>query len=398
MDHRRGPARRWRRDRRSSVNRSGRPRAAPQRPGGEMIQPVVIIGGGLSGLTAARALHGAGVAFQLIEARARLGGRIMTVDGFDLGPSWFWPAMQPDFAEHVRGIGAETFAQWETGDLLFQRGQGPAQRHHGLRHEPASMRLAGGMAALTARLAAELPDRCVRLNARATALTLGRNGVTVRIDDGCDLIASHVLIALPPRLAASGIAFDPLLPPAVLRLWRSTPTWMAPHAKVVAVYDRPFWRAAGLSGAARSQVGPLVEVHDASTADGRPALFGFIGVPAQERARAGQPALIAAALRQLGLLFGAAAAEPAATHYKDWAADPLTATPFDLADGTHPTPVRRPWIEGDWNGRLDLIGSETSLDFPGYLAGAHEAALRGTAALVARLDHPPTSQRNAPCA
>ena len=116
-----------------------------------MIQPVVIIGGGLAGL---------------IAARARLGGRILTVDGFDLGPSWFWPAMQPDFAGHGRGIGAETFAQWETGDLLFQRGQGPAQRHPGLRQEPTSMRLAGGMAALTARLAAELPDRCVRLNAR----------------------------------------------------------------------------------------------------------------------------------------------------------------------------------------------------------------------------------------
>jgi monoamine oxidase len=103
-------------------------------------------------------------------------------------------------------------------------------------------------------------------------------------------------------------------------------------------------------------------------------------------------------MRQLTLLFGAAAADPVATHYKDWAADPLTATPLDLTDGAHPVPVRRPWIEGDWTGRLDLIGSETALDFPGYLAGAHEAALRGTAALVARPDHPPASQRNAPCA
>jgi monoamine oxidase len=60
--------------------------------------------------------------------------------------------------------------------------------------------------------------------------------------------------------------------------------------------------------------------------------------------------------------------------------------------------VRRPWIDGDWTGRLDLIGSESSAQFPGYLAGAHEAALRGTAALVAQLDHPPTNQRNASCA
>jgi monoamine oxidase len=297
-----------------------------------MMQPVVIIGGGLAGLIAARGLHRSGVAFHLIEARARLGGRILTVDGFDLGPSWFWPTMQPDFAAHVREIGAETFAQWESGDLLFQREQGPAQRFPGLQQEPSSVRLTGGMAALTARLAAELPDRCIRLNTRATALTLSPEGVTVGIEDGSDLIASHVLMALPPRLATSSIAFDPPLPPRILHLWRSTPTWMAPHAKVVAIYDRPFWRAADLSGAARSQVGPLVEIHDATTADGRPALFGFVGIPAQERARAGQAALIGAAMRQLELLFGAAAAEPATTHYKDWAADPLTATPLDLID------------------------------------------------------------------
>ena len=60
---------------------------------------VAIVGGGLAGLHAARLLHAAGVDFVLIEARDRLGGRILTADaaglpceeGFDLGPSWYWP-------------------------------------------------------------------------------------------------------------------------------------------------------------------------------------------------------------------------------------------------------------------------------------------------------------------
>src|SRR3546814_5946368 len=78
-----------------------------------MRHPVVIIGGGLAGLTAARRLHRAGIDFQLLEARSRLGGRILSAgaageaaaDGFDLGPSWFWPAMQPRMAVLIEELG-----------------------------------------------------------------------------------------------------------------------------------------------------------------------------------------------------------------------------------------------------------------------------------------------------
>lgn len=49
-----------------------------------MTNPVVIIGGGLSGLTCAKQLHAAGVEFKLVEASDQVGGRVRTdrVDGF----------------------------------------------------------------------------------------------------------------------------------------------------------------------------------------------------------------------------------------------------------------------------------------------------------------------------
>lgn len=76
--------------------------------------PIAIIGGGLSGLYAAFLLEQRGIDYILLEARDRLGGRIAVAkslvdqnasrqsvdheksnDGFDLGPSWFWPEYQP---------------------------------------------------------------------------------------------------------------------------------------------------------------------------------------------------------------------------------------------------------------------------------------------------------------
>ncbi len=356
-----------------------------------MSPQVLVIGGGLSGLTAARALQRAGIGFQLIEARDRLGGRILSVDAsgngagpFDLGPSWFWPGTQTGFGQFVQAMGVSDFPQADAGVLLFQRGQRAVERYPGMRQEPPSMRMGGGTAALIAALARDLPPGAIRLNTRATHLTLTATGVDVRTDSDC-LSAPQVLLAMPPRLVAAQMAFDPPLPTSVIRLWQGTPTWMAPHAKFVAVYDHAFWRVAGLSGSARSQTGPLVEIHDATTMEGHPALFGFVGVPAGARARAGDAAVSAACVQQLGQLFGPTATRPKATLYKDWATDPLTATSDDLTAGAHPSPIRHPWVEGAWQDTLTLIGSETSRTEPGYLAGAHEAAERGVAVLLTRI-------------
>src|SRR3546814_4770509 len=109
-----------------------------------MRHPVVIIGGGLAGLTAARRLHRAGIDFQLLEARSRLGGRILSAgaageaaaDGFDLGPSWFWPAMQPRMAVLIEELGLRNFPQHSDGDAVFQRTPREAPpRYRGMRQE-----------------------------------------------------------------------------------------------------------------------------------------------------------------------------------------------------------------------------------------------------------------------
>lgn len=359
---------------------------------------VAIIGAGLAGLHAARLLRAANVDFILLEARDRLGGRILTVDhdgrpaddGFDLGPSWFWPQMQPSIAALIADLGLPAFAQQSDGDVIFERmsREGP-QRFHGDAADPRSYRLVGGTGSLVRALALELPPDQVLLGARVTTLTLSDDGVELvflRADgDVARLVAAHVISTAPPRLFGATVTMIPAVEEDVARRWRDAPTWMAPHAKFVACYHRPFWRDAGLAGTAQSMVGPMPEIHDATTASGQAALFGFVGVGADQRAALGDDALIAACLDQFARYFGPEAMRPRATLLKDWAADPLTATVADRVATGHVSPDPRPWVTGPWRARLALGGSETSPGEPGYLAGAVIAAARAVDETVAKI-------------
>jgi len=359
---------------------------------------VAVVGAGLAGLHAARLLRAAGVECVLLEARDRLGGRILSAgedgqpaaDGFDLGPSWYWPRTQPALADLVAELGLAAFPQHGTGDVLFERmsREGP-QRYSGGEQEQRSFRLVGGTGALVGALARDLPREHLVLGTRVSAMALVGGGVEVTIRRGGEpadtLVADQVIAAVPPRLLEAAVAFTPAQDAATARRWRETPTWMAPHAKFFAVYDRPFWRDAGLSGTAQSMVGPMPEMHDATTASGRAALFGFLGVGADQRARLGEQALTRACLEQLARLFGPEAQRPRATLFKDWAADPLAATTADRVATGHPVPHTAPWVSGPWRERFALGGSEASPSEPGYLAGAVIASMRAVTETLQRL-------------
>lgn len=358
---------------------------------------VIIIGAGLAGLYTARLLHDSNVTCMVVEARDRIGGRILTAneagvpdhDGFDLGPSWFWPQMQPAMAELVEELALPAFPQATEGDVLVERmsREGP-QRFQAYPAEARSFRIVGGSGALVQGIADALPATDIRLGVRVTALALTNSGVEVAAEDHGAPITLHarvVVCALPPRLLAHSVQFTPAPDTVALERWHRTPTWMAPHAKFFAMYDRAFWQDAGLCGTAQSMVGPMPEIHDATTATGKPALFGFVGVSADQRAAMGERTLRDACVAQLVRLFGVEAATPRATLLKDWAADPFTATPADRMPSGHPVPDTAPWVSGAWAQHLVFGGSETSRTEPGYLAGAVTAARSAAEAVRTRL-------------
>lgn len=336
----------------------------------------LIVGGGLSGLAVANSLETQGLDYMLVEARSRFGGRIKTerigAGYFDMGPAWFWPN-QPRIAALIDRLGLEKFDQFSDGILTVEDEKGQVQRGRGYASMEGSWRLKGGLGALTDALASKIPDTRKRLNAPINSLKKTKERVTATLDNGKEILADQLILALPPRVADK-IEFNPPLPANATKAMQGIPTWMAGQAKAVAVYDTPFWRDAGLSGDAMSRHGPMVEIHDASPATGGPfALFGFIGVPAQNRSD--EQALRHHILAQLGRLFGDQAVAPTSLFLKDWAFDPFTSTQADLAPlYAHPTYGMPQALRGLWDDTLHFAGTEVAPEFGGFIEGALEAA------------------------
>jgi monoamine oxidase len=351
----------------------------------------LIVGGGLSGLYLAYRMTRESRSFLLVEARDRLGGRILsrTAAGqeretdarYDLGPAWVWPALQPRLRQLLVELNLPLFPQYTQGAILYEDVSGAAPREL---NDPSahgqSYRLTGGAGRVIERLAAALPEENLLVNRRVVRMTRQGDTVAVEMRDpqGSDLpiTARQVVLALPPRLLAQHVEFVPALPASMHDSWIATPTWMAGQAKAVALYATPFWRAQGRSGEAYSRRGPLMEIHDASPARGGPyALFGFVGIAADGRRQLGVTELRRACLAQWRRLFGDDAARPLDVFIKDWADDTLTATREDRhAPAHHPAYGTVNGGRAVWEGQLILAGSETAETHGGYLEGALEAA------------------------
>ncbi|WP_248927992.1 flavin monoamine oxidase family protein [Paenibacillus hamazuiensis] len=353
-----------------------------------MHNSVVIVGAGLSGLRAASLLHVQGIPCRVLEARDRIGGRILSssvlnrpeLGKFDLGPTWFWPQYESTITHLVHELNLETFVQYSQGAMLLERSDNESPERYMLpaNANVSSIRFAGGVQSLIEAVADTIPPGTIELKTRVTAISLDQNGgITVEADGARERIsASAVILALPPRIAARYLEFSPPLPSDLMTDLVNKPTWMAGQAKAVVIYDRPFWRELGLSGFVSSRVGPLQEIHDASPDTGSGALFGFFGIPASMRHELGQDEIEQLVIGQMVRLFGPSADQVSAFLYKDWSQDTETAVEQDFIPLIDVPIYGQPSATGVWEKKIAFAGTETNTQFGGHLEGALQSAER----------------------
>src|SRR6056297_2790481 len=118
---------------------------------------ICIIGSGLSGLALATALRSEGRDVTILEARNRPGGRVLSHQGYDLGPSWIWPQNHRILAL-VQQLGLHSFPQHASGRLVFEDAGGAIRSDLDFATMGAALRIAGGMACITEALAEPLGD------------------------------------------------------------------------------------------------------------------------------------------------------------------------------------------------------------------------------------------------
>jgi monoamine oxidase len=369
-------------------------------PDGGTVLDAVVVGAGISGLAVARDLVAAGRSVRVLEARGRVGGRLDSVDGLDLGATWFWPN-EPRIQQLISDLGVAVHEQHLAGDAVYHDPNG-MQRLQGNPIDVRSGRFVRGADSIARAVARELPDGVVHLDTAVTGIVFRSGSESARHSDGpLDGIiesaaeistaagrhaARHVVLALPPALAVERLSFAPELPPELRELARSTPVWMGGLTKVVIRYADAFWRSAGLSGSGISHVGPIRELHDMSGVDGLPAaLFGFVLAR-----RVGEPTVTeAAVVEQLVAMFGPDAAAPEAVHIRDWRAESNTSPVGVERLTSYEWFGDRRYAEPAAGGRLHWSSTETSPDYPGHIEGALVAAQRAARAVIGATDLQP---------
>lgn len=320
---------------------------------------VLIVGGGLSGLMVAHELqqHSSRLSWRLLEARSVLGGRLANSGELDMGGAWIWLFQQAHMKRLTAKLGIPVFSQPD---------------------DPMSTRIDGGAVLYIHRLGESLD--AVQLNAAVKSCTLTTNEdpvVCVETTSNEIFLARRVVFAVPPRLIAKHITFDPPLSAAKQLAMNASHTWMAGVTKVALLYESRFWDTHSSNlGFSDS---PAFQVYDSSTKDASvPALTFFtLANTDDDKTLADQ---CATQIQNVWSYYRKPFADQSLNyvdyHVKRWPKEIyISEDPNPSVIHPHPKPNLE-LSTNEWNGALLFAGSESDVSSPGVMEGAVSAALR----------------------
>lgn len=435
---------------------------------------VLVVGGGISGLSAGWEIKKSGLErFRILEARDRVGGRTLnqTVNGapVESGATWIGPG-QTAIYDLCRELGIGVFGAYWKGDTLLVEGDtvhrlsgdlGPpiqnpallsrlealaktvpvdapwtapdaaaldartfgqflldegmpqtefsvfnrfALQTFGARPDQISLlfalhyihsagsytllesmeggaqqdRIEGGSQAISLALLDELSD-AVQVNSPVIAIRDWDGGGSVEVETPHGVVrARRVILALSPSQAAE-ITFDPPLPSArqaILDGWPRGGSGFTMHFG----YEKPFWRAAGLSGLALELLeGTSMLVADLSPPDGSTGILKTLALAGSESPEARKDA----ALETLVKCFGAEAGKPTEWVFQDWSQERYTR---GCVSPIGPGFLSKITVGlGAPTGALHWAGTESSAIWMGYMDGAVRAGRRAAVGAIGAL-------------
>jgi monoamine oxidase len=238
-----------------------------------------------------------------------------------------------------------------------------------------SDRVVGGTGLIPIRMARQLGKRVV-LNSPVRKITQLKDRVVVD-SDKLTAVGQRVIVAIPPPLAGR-LQYSPALPALRDQLTQRMP--FGSVMKVIAIYNKPFWRDKGFSGQVVSDTAPAQVTFDSTPPEGTPgALMAFVEASASRRLNGVSKATLKAqVIDNFAKYYGDEARHPIAFYEKRWDNDiwhrgcPVCFTaPGVLLD--YGTAIRKPI------GRIHWAGTETATYWNGYMDGAVRSGERAAA-------------------
>lgn len=260
---------------------------------------VCIVGAGLSGAYAARKLLSIGKSVTVIDARSRIGGRLLSNRGSDLGGAWAWPRQEYVMNQFLQEMDIQTVPMHMDGKTLIRTSDG--KRHilpDGESERYAAcgggaVRICGGADSMVNKLFSDDAYLSIHLNSKVIRIEHNNDNNLVNVvykkkksetdqDDNTEEIIEcrACILAAPPKLIANTVEFKPKLSKMKMDAMLATPTWMESYGKVSVSYPTNWWRESNQSAISIDQIGAVSTWWEASSGvdeDGdHPSLAGFV--------------------------------------------------------------------------------------------------------------------------